>query len=133
MFEAYLVRSGIVSADELVDALERQSRRRPPIGRLAVTLGKITMKQAFHIVSVQPVTKRRFGELTIELGYLTERDLENLLLEQVRLQPTLSQMLIEQGSLTPETLSDALADYYAGIDTDSATTADDEAQLVGCG
>ncbi|MBA4015723.1 MAG: hypothetical protein C0483_00900 [Pirellula sp.] len=112
MFEVFLVRERIISADQLVAALERQSRRRPPLGRLAVTTGKITMKQAFQIVGLQSTQQRRFGELAIELGYLTPYDLSELLSEQTRLQPSLTEVLLEQKCLSRDDLRAAQARYY---------------------
>lgn len=116
MFEAYLVREQLITADELVDALEHQFHSRPPIGQLAVTSGMISMKQAFHLVGLQMTLHRRFGELAIELGYLTDDDIESLLAQQSRLQLALSEVLVARNTLSAEILREAQVRYYSQAD-----------------
>ena len=84
MFGAWLVERSIVTAEAVVRALDRQNAGRIPLGRLAMTQGKLKVAQVFEILNRQAGSNRLFGELAIELGYLTPGELAELLLEQRR-------------------------------------------------
>ncbi len=99
-----LVRRGVITADQLVDAVERQMNRRPRLGRLALETGKLTMKQVFAVLEEQTVGNQPFGETAIELGFITKRQVSNLLRKQRDMTPSVSECLIEIGAIDRETL-----------------------------
>ncbi|MCA9245958.1 MAG: hypothetical protein KDA42_02555 [Planctomycetales bacterium] len=97
MFNVYLVRRGVISAVQLVDALEYQHRASIQLGSLAIERKRLTMHQVIRILDQQALDPRPFGELAIELGFLTETDLALLLKEQADNTPSLTQILIDLG------------------------------------
>lgn len=114
MFEVYLVREGLITAEDLVEVLEHQLVSRPSIKELAVTSGLISKSQAVHLADLQATAHRRFGDLAIELGYLTDDALNRLLRHQASIQKTLEEVLIARGILNAAMLRDAQARYYGG-------------------
>jgi hypothetical protein len=105
--EVSLVRRGIITAAQFVQAVEWQLTHRPRLGRLALESGKLTMKQVFAVLEQQAEIDKPFGEMAVELGYLTKRQVSNLLKLQTQRTLPLSQCLIEIGAIAPETLEQA--------------------------
>jgi hypothetical protein len=97
--EVLLVRRGLITADQFVQAVEWQLDQRPRLGHLALQTGKLTMKQVFAVLEEQTVNDNPFGEIAVELGFLTKRQVTSLLkLQNDRVLP-LSQCLIEIGAI----------------------------------
>ena len=103
-FEIHLRRKGLVSSDQLVDAIEAQCRTRAPIGRLAVESEKLSLAQVSQILKVQADTRRPFGKIAVELGYLDESELAELLMLQSDRDRPISEILVQQGAITRERL-----------------------------
>ena len=80
--EVSLVRRGIITAEQFVQAVEWQLDQRPRLGRLALESGKLTMKQVFAVLEEQTDNDKPFGETAVELGFLTKRQVNNLLKQQ---------------------------------------------------
>ncbi len=93
----HMVRQGVISADQLVDALEYQMNRRPRLGRLALASGRMTMKQVFNVLGEQALGNKPFGETAVELGFLTRRQVTHLLRKQREMTPSISECLVEMG------------------------------------
>lgn len=104
-FGLYLVRNGIITADELVGALEVQHRRYVPIGQIAIEERLLSAREVFHVLQCQndPCHSHKlFGEIAMEMGLLTEHELQRLLLLQMERRPKLTDVLILRGILTAE-------------------------------
>ncbi len=104
-FEIDLVRRGILSAEQLVAAVERQQSRRPSIGELAVRRQKLTMKQAFDIFARQADTRESFEQAAREMRLLTRRQVADLSLAQAEQTPAIADILVEMG-LVSQTAAD---------------------------
>lgn len=103
--EIALVRRGLISATQFVDAVELQLNRRPRLGRLALETGKLTMKQVFAALEDQTSNKKPFGETVVEMGFITRYQLNSLLRLQRDRTPSLGDCLLELGAIDRETLT----------------------------
>jgi hypothetical protein len=102
-FGLYLHRQGIVTAEQLVAALDVQTRSLVRIGQLALEEGILSAREVFDVLRSQcDAPRERFGELAIEMGLMTRDELMRLLTIQASRQPPLEEILIRQRVLTPE-------------------------------
>ena len=75
-FGLYLKKKGIISAEQLVAALEAQLETLPRIGQLALEEGIISPRDIFDVLQAQRSrTDVRFGDLAIEMGLMTRNEL----------------------------------------------------------
>lgn len=98
-FEISLVRRGLIEAEDLVAGLEMQLRSRPPIGRLAIERGKLSISQLFDVLKKSAGTNEPLGKTAIDLGFITKQDLADLLLLQGDRTLTLSDALVAVGAI----------------------------------
>jgi hypothetical protein len=99
-FGLYLHRQGIITAEELVAALDVQLRRLVPIGQLALEEGILSARDIFDILRAQEdAPGEHFGELAIELGRMNRDDLMRLLMIQADRRLPLAEILVWQGVL----------------------------------
>jgi hypothetical protein len=118
-FNAYLVKNGIISEEDLNEAMERQRISRVTIGKLAVTQGMLTMKQIFKILGEQAKYRayepqkgyKRFGEIAVDLGFMKNEDIEFLLKKQNEDQSSITEILVEMGAIDKEELEMEYADF----------------------
>lgn len=103
-FGIYLVRRGLISADDYVDAIEAQLKARRKLGELALSSRKLTMRQLMSILDAQVDSPKPFGELAVEMGYLTQDDVLALLGMQVDTCPSILEILCELPILDRVTL-----------------------------
>lgn len=101
-FAAFLVRQGVATPGQVLEALDRQSRRKPPIGQVAMRTHLLDTAQVFQILTYQVHHPSRFGEAAIALGLLTQPEVDALLREQHKRTPTLEALLVEAGVLDHE-------------------------------
>ena len=120
LFGTHLVERGLISADNLVAAMEEQVRQKPPIGRLALREGVLLVEQVWEILSLQadhwlkePPPHRRFGEIATSLGYLAPSDVTRLMDLQSRETPSLGEVLVKLGILDQATVDMESARYLA--------------------
>ena len=109
--EILLVRRGLISADQFVQAVEWQFEQRPRLGRVALETGKLTMKQVFAILEEQTVNGKLFGDTAVDLGFLTKRQVTSLLKLQNDRVPTLSQSLIAIGAIDQDEYDREFGDF----------------------
>lgn len=115
-FAQFLVDTYVVAAEDALAALDEQRRRTPPIGRLALKKGLLSMKQVFAVLAEQPETGLRFGEQAIFMGYLERSDMERLLDEQRRLRPGLCEILAEMGIVKKGVLQKCRRDFVRSLE-----------------
>lgn len=102
-FGLYLKNKGIISAEQLVEALEIQLRTLPPIGQLALEEMIIAPREIFDVLRAQRESPHdRFGELAVEMGLMTHHDLMRLLMIQADRKRPLAEILVQQGLLSQE-------------------------------
>lgn len=102
-FASYLHTRGIITGEQLAQALKLQLANRPLLGNLAMREGKITANQFMKIIMAQANSQSRsFGSIAVELGFLTQNDVADLLILQSGSVPPLSTFLVEMGVITQE-------------------------------
>jgi hypothetical protein len=100
-FGLFLHRNRVITAEQLVAALELQIKHLVPIGQLALEEGILSARDIFDILHAQhDAPNERFGELAIELGRMTRDDLMRLLMIQADRKLPLEDILVWQGVLT---------------------------------
>ena len=101
--ELSLVRSGLVSADDYVEALGRREEERLPLGQVAIEEGLLGVRQVLDVIRTQHLqSDRKFGEVAVEKGYLTTSQVATLLMLQQERQRPVIDYLVELGRLSYE-------------------------------
>ncbi len=111
-FGLYLKKKGIISADQLVDALEAQLHALVPIGQLALEEGILSARDIFDVLRAQSDSPHvLFGELAIELGLMSRDQLMRLLMLQSDRKRSLTDILVWQGVITERQAAMEMAAY----------------------
>lgn len=101
--ELSLVRSGLVSADDYVEALGRREEERLPLGQVAIEEGLLGVRQVLDVIRTQHgEPERRFGEVAVDKGYLTTSQVATLLMLQQERQRPVIDYLVELGRVSYE-------------------------------
>jgi hypothetical protein len=111
-FELYLKKQGIISAEQLVAALETQINTPTPIGQLALEERLLSARDVFEILLAQcDAPELRFGDLAIEMGLMTRDELMRLLMIQADRKRPIAEILVGQGVLSGQQVATAMAAY----------------------
>jgi hypothetical protein len=111
-FALYLKNKGVITAEQLVAALEVQQAKKVSIGQLAIEEGVLTARQVFTVLCSQSDTPHeRFGEAAIDLGLMTRDQLLRLLAVQTDRKLLLREILIQQRAITPAQAEEELAEF----------------------
>ena len=111
-FGVYLMRRDVITADQLVEALEEQLKRQPPLGQLAIEEGVLTVREVVEVLQLQAkLASTRFGDAAMQLGVLTREQVADLLMQQTDRIPPLTDIVAELGFTNDQTLADELACY----------------------
>jgi hypothetical protein len=105
----YLYRNGLVSADQVLEAAERQVNDRPPIGRLALEQKLMTMHQVAEVLAAQADARKAFGRIAVERGFLREIDVARLLMIQNDRTKPIDDYLVAMGAIDQQTIRDEYA------------------------
>jgi hypothetical protein len=115
-FGLYLKRKGIITADQLVAALEAQLATLPRIGQLALEEGIISPRDIFDVLLAQSESpNERFGELAIDLGLMTHDQLMRLLMIQADRKRPLAEVLVSQGILSEQQMGAEMAGFRRSL------------------
>lgn len=107
----YLLQKGIVTQDQLFDAMSRLSQTHIKLGTIAIHEGLMTANEVDECLYVQTREDKRFGEIAINRGYLTEEQVIDLLSKQPPEFLLLGQNLVEDGIFSYEELERIIFDY----------------------
>lgn len=110
-FGGFLLNKGIVSTDQLIDAMKKESTSHIQLGTLAMHASLMTAEQIEDIRIAQTHTDKRFGELCVDKGYLTEEQVNELLSMQYPKYLLLGQILEEQGVFDQATFHALVKEY----------------------
>lgn len=111
-FGLYLKNNGIITAEQLVSALEAQLATLPRIGQLALEEGIISPRDIFDVLRAQRESPDvRFGDLAIEMGLMSRDELMRLLMIQADRKRPLAQIFVEQGTLSAEQAAAEMAEF----------------------
>lgn len=111
LFGVHLVRQGLISPKQFVDAVERELSMRTPLGELSMRLGKLTLRQVFAVLTSQVTCQKPFGRVAVEMGFMSEFDLAELLLKQLDATTPLTDVLVAMGAVDRETADHEIASY----------------------
>lgn len=109
----FLLERGVITAPQLLAAIEAQRASNPLLGELAVRKGWLDAAQARRIQQRQRVEDRRFGDIALEMGALDQDRLDALLEAQKAGRKMLGQVLVEQGVLDARRLEAEIALHRA--------------------
>jgi len=102
-FGLYLKKKGLISAEQLVDALEAQMATMPRIGQLALEEGIVSPREIFEVLLAQSNSpSEMFGQLAIQMGFMTRNELMQLLMLQADRKQPLERILVAQGALSEQ-------------------------------
>ncbi|MGN0666384.1 MAG: chemotaxis protein CheX [Huintestinicola sp.] len=110
-FGNYLLNNGLVSAQQLADALAIQKTTRLKLGVLAINAGYMTADQVDKVHAEQQRVDKRIGDIACDMGFLTHDQVEELLSSQGQAHLQLGQALVDNGYMTNAQFADALANY----------------------
>jgi len=113
LFGNFLLRKGVVTPDQLIDAIKASAETHVKLGTLCIHSGMMTSQEVEKVYIEQTHADKRFGEIAVEMGYLTAGQLEELMENQGPNYLLLAQELIEQGVFTHEELERLLYDYQS--------------------
>jgi hypothetical protein len=107
----HLVRSGHISADQLIDAVEQMLEGRPQLGQIALQEGLLSLSQLFEVLAIQRMEGKAFGEIAVERQFLTRAQLANLLLLQHEQEPNVCDLLCDAGLVSQAELQTRQAEW----------------------
>ncbi len=110
-FGNYLLNEGLVTKEQLSEALELQKTTRLKLGVLAINAGYLTAAQVEEIHIAQQRVDKRFGDIAVSLGYLTEEKVNELLGGQKMGHLLLGQALVDKNYMTNAQFESALNSY----------------------
>jgi hypothetical protein len=111
-FGLHLKRLGLITAEQLVEALETQQNTLAPIGQLALEEGILSARDIFDVLQAQNAApNERFGDLAIEMGLMKRDDLMRLLMIQADRKRPISEILVAQGAITADEAASELAAF----------------------
>ncbi|SHI61971.1 chemotaxis protein CheX [Pseudobutyrivibrio xylanivorans] len=107
----YLLQRGLVTQEQLFNAMARLSQTHIKLGTIAIHEGLMTANEVDECLYVQTREDKRFGEIAIARGYLDESQVEELLSKQTPDFILLGQNLVEDGVFSYEELERIVFDY----------------------
>ncbi len=107
----YLLQQGLVTQDQLFNAMSRLSQTHIKLGTIAIHEGLMTANEVDECLYVQTREDKRFGEIAVERGYLLEDQVSELLSMQTPEFLLLGQNLVEDGIFSYEELERVMFDY----------------------
>ena len=95
LFGSFLIDVHNIDTSVILEALEIQKKQTIPIGRLAMDLRYMSVRQVMDTLFAQGDSTRLFGEIAIELGFITKENLITLLKSQKNEMPELIKILVD--------------------------------------
>lgn len=129
-FGNFLLSKGVISTEELIDAMKKQSDVHLKLGTIAIHEGLLTASEVDNIIIMQTHQDKKFGELAVENGYLTEAQVQSLLDAQKPDYLLLGQILIEDGKLTNTDFENLISDYQSQNEIIDLDTNREQKELV---
>jgi len=112
-FGRFLLRKGIITEDQLLDAVNYQKEMNRRIGAVAVERKLLTKKQVESVLEEQKKVDMPFGEIAVGLKYLTRKKLDDLLFLKNVNHVYLGEALLTKGYLTPDRHAAMIREYLA--------------------
>ncbi len=112
-FGNFLLKKGVIDAEQLLTILQNQNNVKIKLGTLAMCEGYMTASEVEKIHILQTHVDKKFGELAIEEGYLTPEQFDELCTAQRPDYLTFGQALVDGGYVTSHQLEDLMIDYQS--------------------
>ena len=112
-FGQFLVRTKVISVEQLRDALDMMSRENLLLGQLAVEEGFLSESQANTINREQRYSDKPFGAIGVQMGLLTNQQLEQLLELQNKRRVQVGEALTRLSFITEDRLVQELRRFKA--------------------
>ncbi|MCI9174900.1 MAG: chemotaxis protein CheX [Lachnospiraceae bacterium] len=110
-FGNFLLNKGVITPEQLIEALKIQSSAHKKFGTLAIHSGYMSASEVADVYITQTHYDKRFGELAVELGYLTTEQVDKLLTLQLPNYMLLGQILVDQKIVTHIELENLITEY----------------------
>jgi len=107
-FGNYLKEKGVISQEELADAIAFQEESNRRIGELARERGYLSKEQTETIFQEQKRVDQPFGTIALKHRYLTRSQLDALLFAQTVFSTHQGEALLVKGYISPEQFSEEL-------------------------
>jgi hypothetical protein len=115
-FGLHLKKKAIITAEQLVSAIEIQLATKPRIGQLALEEGILMPRDIFDVLRAQSESPDvRFGELAIEMRLMTHAQLTRLLMIQSDRQRPIAEILVEQGVITKQQAGEEMTEFRRSL------------------
>ncbi len=118
-FGQYLLSRGLITAPQLLAAVEYQDKYNSRLGDLGVALGLVTPFEAEQINALQLGDDLRFGEAAVKLGLLTPEQVGEMLATQRDSHVLLGQAIATLHYMDRATLDTSLAEFLAEASQDA--------------
>jgi CheY-specific phosphatase CheX len=115
-FGQFLVEQGIVTCEELLNAINLQDKNNLKLGERAVAMGLITAPDIQHAHNVQMSKDTRLGDLLVEMDFLTLAQANGIITRQKNTHLYIGEALVQVGSLTNDELRKHLDAFKADQD-----------------
>jgi hypothetical protein len=111
LFGDYLIKTGVITADQLDSAIAAQRENNRLLGYLAVERNLISEAELSNILAVQAEQPKKFGDIAVELKLLTPDQVQELLEIQSGNHLYLGEALVREDILDLTQLSHYLNEY----------------------
>lgn len=111
MLGPYLVRTGLLTQEQLDEVYATQEETRAKLGVIAVGEKLMNMAQAEEVNAAQALEDKLFGDIAVEKGYLTAEQLARIIEMQGNAFHTFSQVIADKRFLTMDDIKRATKDY----------------------
>ncbi len=112
LFGNFLLQKGIVTTEQLTDAIKRSSETHIKVGSLAIHSGYMTPEQVERVYICQTHEDALFGQIAIREGFINEEQLDKILRQQTPSYLKVGQALVEESIITPTQLDDLVHIYH---------------------
>lgn len=110
-FGQYLLENRVISAAQLLAAIEEQDKTNLRFGETAVSLGLLSTAQVATILAAQRTRDVRAGDAAVSLGLLTSAQVEQVLRAQKNSHLMIGEALVATGGLSRKDLEQHLAAF----------------------
>jgi len=108
----FLLQEGVITQEQLDQALAHQRKSNRRLGEIAVERGLIEILDAERVCAEQSFRDLPFGELAVEMGLMSREDLDDLLFVQTVHTARLGEVLLELGIIDKDRHASLLERYF---------------------
>ncbi len=109
----YLIQKGLISEEDIYEALQLQNKRTPTIEMVALKLKFLTMKQVFVVLTEQAGSDLTFFEVCQRKGFLSREQCDEVLKKRELKKEHIGKLLVELKLIAKEDLQRELKEFLA--------------------